>query len=221
MEKVIEINNLSFSYDKRPILQGIDLTVHSQEFIGLIGANGSGKSTLLKLIVGLLDSNRGQIKLLGQPLDQFDDWTKIGYISQEAKNFNQSFPATVKEVVAANLYHQMGFFKLLSSDLESKIDEALQAVNMLEYQSALIGNLSSGQQQRVFIARTLVANPKIILMDEPLAGVDIKSQTNFYNLIKRLNRQLGLTIIIVTHNIELAKQEVDKLIKIEDGDLVT
>ncbi|MGM0501642.1 MAG: metal ABC transporter ATP-binding protein [Bacillota bacterium] len=211
MEKIIDVKNISFSYDRELILKDIDLEVFEGDFIAFIGPNGSGKSTLLKLILGFLEPEKGEIKLFGQQLDDFDNWTRIGYVSQEVRDFNQSFPATVKEIIAANLYQQMGFFKLLTSDLEEKINQTLELVEMLEYKNKQIGNLSGGEKQKIFIARTLVTNPSIILLDEPLVGVDSDSQQEFYQLLANLNSELEITIIMISHDVHVISDQANKI----------
>ncbi|WP_459841622.1 metal ABC transporter ATP-binding protein [Halanaerocella petrolearia] len=219
MDRIVEINDLSCGYDDKPILQGVDLIVEEGDFVALLGPNGSGKSTLLKSIIGDLKPQVGEIKLFGQSITDFDNWEKVGYVSQQVRSFNNSFPATVKEVVGASLYREMGFFKLLTNNLETRIDQALKQVDMLEYKTRQIGNLSGGQQQRVFIARTLITNPEIILLDEPLVGVDAKVQDDFYQLIEHLNQKLGITIIMISHDIHVISSQANKIVCFGDGQL--
>ncbi|WP_408955892.1 metal ABC transporter ATP-binding protein [Natroniella sp. ANB-PHB2] len=218
-EKVIEINNLSFKYDNKLILDDISLEVNKGDFIAFIGPNGSGKSTLLKLLVGILNFKQGEIKILGQPISSFNNWTKVGYISQKAREFNSSFPATVKEIVGANLYSKMGMFKFLTNKLNKEVEQALELVNMLEYKNRMVGELSGGQQQRVFIARTLVNDPEIILLDEPLVGVDAQAQDDFYQLLARLNRRLEITIVMISHDINMISSQADKIVCFSDQKL--
>ena len=211
MNKVVEVNNLFFSYEEELILQDIDLEIMEGDFIAFIGPNGSGKSTLIKLMLGLLKANKGEIKLLGSPIKKFNDWTKVGYIAQEVRGFNESFPATVKEIIASNMYNEMGFFKILNSDLEEKIDQTLELVGMLDYKNQQIGNLSGGQKQKIFIARTLVTNPDIIFLDEPLVGVDTESQQEFYKLLAELNNELDITIVMISHDVHVISDQANKV----------
>ncbi|MFW5971907.1 MAG: metal ABC transporter ATP-binding protein [Bacillota bacterium] len=219
MPEIIEINNLSFSYDDQIVLKDISLEVEKGDFLAFVGPNGSGKSTLMKLIIGDLKPDAGNIKLFGQAQQSFNDWSKIGYMSQKVRNFNQSFPATVKDVIAANLYHQMGFIKILNKKLENKIDESLKMVNMLPYKNRKIGNLSGGQQQRVFIARTLVIDPEVIILDEPMVGIDASSQDDFIKLINRVNIEHDITIIMVSHDIHVISSQANKLACFDDNTL--
>ncbi|MFO7819968.1 MAG: metal ABC transporter ATP-binding protein [Halanaerobacter sp.] len=211
MDKIVEINNLSFSYEQERILEDIDLEIRQEDFIAFIGPNGSGKSTLMKLILGLLEAEQGEIKLFDQRVQEFDQWTKIGYIAQEVRGFNNSFPATVKEIIAANLYNEMGFFKILNADLEERIEHTLKLVGMLDCKEQQIGNLSGGQKQKVFIARTLVTNPDIIFLDEPLVGIDQESQQEFYRLLAELNTKLDITIVMISHDVHVISDQANKV----------
>lgn len=221
MEQAIGIKDLSFGYDGQTVLEDINLEISQGDFVAFIGPNGTGKSTLMKLMVGQLEADQGQLKVLKKSVSDFDDWDKIGFISQKVRDFNKSFPATVKEIVGANLYQQMGFFKILSPDLVKKVDAALEKVDMLEYKERQLGSLSGGQQQRVFIARVLVTEPEIIFLDEPLVGVDAKNQEDFYRLLEGLNQSSGITIIMISHNVNLVSKKANKIVCFEDGQIYT
>lgn len=201
MDQLVEIRNLSFIYDEQPVLENLNLSINRGDFLGIIGSNGSGKSTLIKLMLKILTPATGTIELLGEDIHSFRQWNKIGYVSQKAASFNSSFPATVEEVVQANLFSKVGLFKWPGKKHQSLIYEALEKVGMEKYGKRLIGNLSGGQQQRVFIARTLVSDPELLFLDEPTVGVDIKSEEAVYCLLARLNQELGLTVVMVTHDI--------------------
>ena len=137
---------------------------------------------------------------------------------QQIRNFNKSFPATVNEVVAAALYKEMGFFKVLNIRLEKRIEEVLELVGMADFRDRQIGKLSGGQQQKVFIARTLVTEPEIIFLDEPLVGIDLKAQEDFINLLNRLNQDLNITIIMVVHELQLIR-EAQKIAYFKGGEV--
>ena len=125
---------------------------------------------------------------------------KIGYVSQISMSTGASFPATVEEIVMANLYSKIGFMKFPKKEHKEKVKEALKIVNMEDYSKRLIGNLSGGQQQRVMIARALVSDPKILILDEPTTGIDAASEEQLYNLLEKLNKESKITIIIVSHD---------------------
>ncbi len=197
---VIKIKNLSFQYGSREVLHEINLTVRQGEFLGLVGPNGSGKSTLIKCILGLLQPKEGEISLFDQPISQFKQWERIGFVSQKANSFNTGFPATVYEVVSMGLFGKVGMFRFLKKSDRQKVKETVELVGLTQYLHQNIGELSGGQQQKVFIARALVSDPKLLILDEPTVGVDIHSVNNFYQMLKKLNEQ-GITLVLVTHDI--------------------
>jgi len=214
---VLEINNVNFSYGDEKVVDNISLAFDKGDFAAFVGPNGSGKSTLIKMITGNLKPDQGEIKIFDQLVNRVKDWTKIGYISQQVRDFNQSFPATVREIIASNLYGKMGIIKVMTSSLESEILQALKLVDMESFIDRKIGNLSGGQQQRVFIARMMVNNPDLILLDEPLVGVDIKAQDDFYQIIGDINHNLGKTVIMVSHDVNLISKEANKIVCFDEG----
>ena len=214
---VLEIKNVSFSYEKEKVVKNISLSFAKGDFAAFVGPNGSGKSTLIKMITGNLKTDQGQINIFGQPVNKIKDWTKIGYISQQVRDFNQSFPATVREIIASNLYKKLGLIKTMSSKLEPKVFKALKLVNMENFIDRKIGNLSGGQQQRIFIARMMVNDPELILLDEPLVGVDIKAQDDFYQIIGDINHNLGKTVIMVSHDVNLISKQANKVVCFDKG----
>lgn len=219
MDKLIEVNNLNFGYSERLVLKDISFSVNKGDFLGIIGSNGSGKSTLLKLMLKILNPLSGDINLLGENIASFRKWNKIGYISQKANSFNGSFPATVEEVVQANLFSDIGLFKLPKKQHKEKVYHALEKVGMQDYGKRLIGNLSGGQQQRVFISRVLVSEPEILFLDEPTVGIDAKSEEAVYCLLARLNKELGLTVVMVTHDIGAITVHANRLICLSENGL--
>lgn len=202
-KNIIEVHNVSFSYGKEPVLKNISLTVHQGDYLGIIGPNGAGKTTLLQIMLGLLQPTRGTVNLL--------DRKKIGYVAQKAINFDPLFPVTVYEVVAMGRYGKKGLLNRLTAIDHTIIDQSLAQVEMDEYRNRLIGDLSSGQQQRVFIARALAGEPSVIFLDEPTVGIDVKTQGQFYALLKKLNLELGLTLILISHDIDVIAHEVTEL----------
>lgn len=198
-DNIIEIKNVSFRYEREYVLEHINLSIPKGAFLGLVGPNGSGKSTLLKLILGLLKPQQGEISLFGQPLHKFKEWNRIGFVSQKANSFNSGFPATVYEVVASGLTGKIGLFRFIGKRKE--IAEAIKAVGMEQFSNRNIGELSGGQQQRVFIARAIVSNPDVLILDEPTVGVDESNVKSFYSMLETLNKERGITLILVTHDI--------------------
>ena len=210
-ENIIELDKVSFSYESNLVLKDISLVVHKGDYLGIIGPNGGGKTTLLKIMIGLLKPTQGTVKLFGQDIKQFKDWPSIGYVPQKVLSFDAKFPATVEEVVSMGRYAKRGLFRWLNKQDKEIINQALEQVNMTKYKKSLIGDLSGGQQQRVFIARALAAQPKVIFLDEPTVGVDLDTQEQFYTLLEKLNEELDLTLVLVSHDIDVVTNEVSEL----------
>lgn len=208
---LLDVNQLSYRYDRRKVLDNVSLRLHEGEMLGLVGPNGSGKSTLLKVMLGLLPLQEGEVRWYGTELAKFKDWFKIGYVSQKANSFNSGFPATVFEVVSMGITGKLGLFKRLGRKEREQIEAAIEMVDLAGYIKQNIGELSGGQQQRVFIARALVSNPKVLILDEPTVGVDAKSEAQFYQLLKRLNREHRLSILLVSHDLGVVSKEMDTI----------
>ncbi len=211
-EKVIEIKNVSFQYDREIVLDHIDLSVSRGSFLGIVGPNGSGKSTLMKLILGLLRPDEGEILLFQEQQSKFKHWERIGFVSQKANSFNTGFPATVFEVVASGLTGKIGLFRFLRPKHKREIIQAIEQVGMIEFINRKIGELSGGQQQRVFIARAIVSRPEILILDEPTVGVDAKNVQSFYKILQSLKEQLGITLVMVSHDIDALLSEADHVL---------
>lgn len=199
---LIELNNLYFTYGCHPVLENVNLKIEVGESVGLLGPNGSGKTTLLKLILGQLRPDSGTVKIFGEDAHSLKERYRIGYVSQRATNFNTEFPATIREVVASGRVPKRGLFRLLTSKDYRQVDSVLEKIGLADLCNKPVGTLSGGQQQRVFIARALVAEPEILIMDEPTVGIDASAQSNFFELLKRLNRRENLTLLIVSHELE-------------------
>lgn len=208
-KNIIEVEDISFSYNgNENVLENITLAIHQGDYIGLVGPNGAGKTTLLKVMLNLLVPKTGKVKLFGQVMQDFKDWSKIGYVPQKAVNFDANFPASVYEVVLMGRTSGKKLFQRTTKEDKNAVKDALEKVEMWEHEDNLIGDLSGGQQQRVFIARALVNDPEVIFLDEPTAGVDKKTQDGFYALLQKLNKDFGLTLVLVSHDIQRLTQEV-------------
>ena len=195
---IISIKDLNFSYDKEPILQDINLEVKEGDFLAIIGPNGGGKSTLFKTILGMVTPRSGTIKVLGGKPQK--NLSKIGYVPQNT-NINTDFPIKVIEVVVmGHVGHKRPLFGYSKEELACAMS-MLSKVGMQEYAQAKIGSLSGGQRQRVMIARALCAHPKVLLLDEPTASIDVAGQKQIYELLKILNK--SITVIVVSHDISV------------------
>ncbi len=210
-DPVIEIENLSYTYDEQKVLDDINLTVNKGEFLGIVGPNGSGKSTLIKCILGFLKPQQGNISVFGSPIRKLSDISRIGYVSQKANSFNTGFPATVKEVVASGLYGKLGLFRRVTKKHMEQVERAIAQVDLMPYMNRNIGKLSGGQQQRAFIARALVADPDLLVLDEPTVGIDARTTEQFYELLRRLHQEEGMTLLMVTHDIGTVSSVVDRV----------
>lgn len=206
-ELLIEIQKVTYSYGYGDVLKDVSFPINSKDFLAIIGPNGSGKTTLLKIILGLLKPRLGKVKIMGKTIEEFADWKKIGYVPQKATHIDSLFPVSVKEVVAMGIQLSRRFPRRTREE-DSCISRALQQVGIEEYKSRRIGNLSAGQQQRVFIARALANHPKILMLDEPTTGVDAQTQEHFYDMLHRLNREEGITIVLITHEVGIINKHV-------------
>lgn len=210
MVSVLSVEGLSFRYGTAKVLDEVSFRVEDSDFVGLVGPNGSGKTTLLKIILGLLPVQSGKVKLLGKSIDRFNNWQKVGYVPQRAGNVDEDFPASVREVVLSGLLATKRIPRKYSADDVRKAHEALASVEMESFASRRIGELSGGQKQRVLIARALVSGPRLLVLDEPTAGVDQKTQGSFYSLLGRLHKS-GIAIIIVSHDLDRITHHVTKV----------
>lgn len=210
---IIELDKVCFAYAKDEVIKDVSLEIHKGDYVGIIGPNGGGKSTLLKLMLGILKPDEGTIELFGERINNFRNWSKIGYVPQRA-HIEINFPATVEEVVAMGRYGRRGLFHFPTKEDKEKTYLALKHVDMLGFKDRQIGDLSGGQQQRIFIARALAAEPEIIFLDEPTVGVDIKTQKQFYEFLRKLNKDLKLTLVLASHELDVVAHEATELVYI-------
>lgn len=206
---IIEIKNLSFSYDKQVILENVNLSVQENDFLAIIGPNGGGKSTLLKLILGINSVKDGNILTFGELPKK--NLAKIGYVPQNT-NVNTDFPIKVIEVVLmGHIGSKRPIFGYANEEKMCALG-ALAQVGMEDFANEKIGSLSGGQRQRVMIARALCAHPKILILDEPTASIDVEGQKQIYELLETLNAYI--TIIVVSHDISVIMQYANKVVHI-------
>lgn len=204
--EVVKLDDIWVHYDGIPVLEGINLSVEPNDFLGIIGPNGGGKTTLLKVILGLIKPTRGRVSVMGQTPERGRRF--IGYISQH-NLFDRDFPVSVLDVVLMGRYSKVGLFQRYSEEDRRIASETLKTVEMLDYKDRQVGKLSGGEQQRVFIARALATDPKLLLLDEPTASIDTNMQAEFYELIENLKQKM--TIILVSHDISAVSIYVDKI----------
>jgi zinc transport system ATP-binding protein len=211
---VVALEDVDYRYDTVRVLERITLTVAPGDFLGIIGPNGSGKTTLVRLMLGLASPDAGQVRLFGVAPGAFRQWARLGYVPQRVV-IDTGLPATVEEVVATGLIATRQAFwrrgRRAEADGARRVAAALARVGMDTQRGTKIGALSAGQQQRVFIARALVTDPELLILDEPTASVDPEVQTSFYTLLHHLNRERGVTLILVSHDIGVVAKEVSQL----------
>jgi zinc transport system ATP-binding protein len=200
---MITIRNLYFSFDDSSeyLLDDINLDIRKGDYLSILGDNGSGKSTLLRLLLKFLSPVRGSISI---------NTNNIGYVPQKHDNFNSSFPITVFEMLDCHR-------KALKIKDKSAVTNSLSAIKIEDLKNSLVGKLSGGQRQKVFIARALIGNPELLILDEPSTGIDTKSQEEIYTLIKHLNMHHGITIASVEHNMKAAFSNSTSIFYMKEG----
>jgi zinc transport system ATP-binding protein len=197
---VLTIEGLGYSYNSTGVLNDITFRVKAGDYLGIVGPNGSGKSTLIKAILGLVEPDRGSVVIFGSPRKRFSEWRKIGYLPQRIKFFNPNFPATVEEIVRLGLLAGKKLPRGAKKGDDEAVETTLKLMGITDIRRRLIGDLSGGQQQRVLLARAVVGAPEILILDEPTTALDPETRENFYTLLEHLNRHVGTTVILVTHD---------------------
>lgn len=215
--KQIEIKNLKFGYNENLILKGVNLDLDQGDFAVISGENGSGKSTLIKLILGELKKDHGSIKLFGIDMEDFKNFDKIGYVPQVNEAIKVAFPVSAREYVGLNLYKEFSIFNTITKKSKSKIENTFSTLKIKDLIDRPVNTLSGGQAQRVMIARAMVNNPDILILDEPTVGIDQKSKEDFLDLLVHLNTHHGISILMITHEMDILGDYVDKVFKLKEG----
>lgn len=214
---LIEVHNLRFSYGSNVVLDNVSFTIEQGDYVGVIGPNGGGKTTLLKILIGLLPSQAGTVRIMGTPIEAFKQKYQIGYVPQRVAQENASFPATVYEVVESGCIPKKKLFEGVNAQDRESIERALEIAKIVDLKDRLMSDLSGGQRQRVYVARALVSQPKMLILDEPFVGIDITTQKDFYAFLKELNEQQQLTILFVSHDIDIIAEEVRSVLCLNKG----
>ncbi len=204
----LEIHDLIVSYQKKPVLYGVDLAVPEGSMVGVVGPNGAGKSTLIKTVMGLVSHAHGWVKVFGGDLK--DSIKRVGYVPQR-ESVDWDFPVSVMDVVLMGCYGRSGLIKRPGRSEKEKAMEALEKVGLEAYSKRQISNLSGGQQQRVFLARALAQESDLYLMDEPFAGVDAATEVAIVELLGQIRDQ-GKTLIVVHHDLATAREYFDMIL---------
>jgi zinc transport system ATP-binding protein len=213
-EPVIALRGVRAELGSRPVLRGIDLTVHRGEVVALLGANGSGKSTAVRSVIGQVPVSAGEVDLFGVPRRRFRDWARVGYVPQRTTAAG-GVPATVTEVVSSGRLARTRFGLFRRADREA-VRQALELVGMAERAKDSVDALSGGQHQRVLIARALAAAPELLIMDEPMAGVDLASQAILADTLRHQVSE-GATVLLVLHELGPLEPLIDRAVVLRDG----
>ncbi len=203
---VVELKDVCFSYTNISVLESINITIKEKDFLSIIGPNGGGKTTILKIILGLLEPNKGMVYVFNASAKKARK--HIGYLPQHI-SFDFDFPISVQEVVLMGRLGKRGIGRKFTETDVSVCMQVLEKVGMQKYKNSELGKLSGGQRQRVFIARALSTEPRLLLLDEPVSSVDTQWQQAFYELLHDLNKEI--TIVLVTHDISVVSTYIDKI----------
>jgi zinc transport system ATP-binding protein len=208
---VVCVKGLSFGYDGALVLEDVTFCIDEGIFLGIIGPNGGGKTTLLKLLIGLLKPRNGRIEIFGfPPSDLRVRRALIGYVPQ--KNIvDWHFPASALDVVLMGAYGKIGLCRRIDAETRRKAHQLLNLVGLSDYAHQPIGELSGGQQQRVFIARAMINEPRLLILDEPLASVDSAGQAAFFSFLRELKTNFQLTMILVSHDVGQLRHFADQI----------
>ena len=210
---IIRFSHATFGFPGVIALKDITLEIAEGEFVGIIGPNGSGKTTLCKAVLGLMRPLEGSLQIFDCSCEELrcHHRARIGYLPQKGR-LDQNFPITVLEAVMMGRYGALGLFRRPAKQDREIALQALANVGMQDHHDTALGHLSSGQQQRVLIARALAQQPQVLLLDEPTTGIDITTQHSVLDLVRRLHRDLGLTVLLVTHDINMIRPQVDRMV---------
>ncbi len=203
---IITLENISFSYNNEDFLHDINLKIYEDDFLGIIGPNGGGKTTLLKIMLGLLEPKKGKVLILGKSPKKARK--ELGYLSQ-FKNIDFDFPITAYEIVLLSRINNQ-LFKHYNKDDKKAVEKVLKLLAIWHLKDKKLNELSGGEKQRVFIARALANDPKLLILDEPLTNLDIHIQEELYKILKELNKKIA--IIIVDHDLEMVAKYAKEVV---------
>jgi zinc transport system ATP-binding protein len=208
---VLEASHVSFAYGREPVLEDVSLRIAPGEFVALVGPNGSGKSTLVKLLLGSLAPGAGEVRVFGQPPARLRERWRLGYVPQRPVLASE-VPATVEEIVVTGLLSRRGWWRPLARADREAARHALESVGLESLALRPLNELSGGQQQRAFIARAFASEPDLLVLDEPIAGVDVESQRRFRDALVHLATEHGAAVLLVSHELSAVAADLDRVI---------
>lgn len=213
-ESALTIAHLNVTLGNKPVLRDLNLTIECGAFVGVIGENGAGKTTLLRVLLGLIPPDSGSVAIFGKPVRRGSN--AIGYVPQRLQ-LDRDLPMRARDFVGLGLDGNRWGFALPNRIAHERIDRALEAVGALEYANAAVGKLSGGEAQRLFIAQGLLAEPKLLLLDEPLSNLDLRSASEIVELIDRVRGEFNVTVLLVTHDVNPLMRVMDNVIYLANG----
>lgn len=211
-EGLLEARDVDVRYGRTVAIEDVSLRIEEGEFVGLVGPNGSGKSTLVRTLLGLVEPTEGEVCCCGEPIHRFDDWARVGYVPQDAIHVDPGFPASALEVALLGRVAKRGLLRRWRSEDREAARRALETVGVDHLEDRRVGTLSGGERQRVFLAKALATDPDLLLLDEPMAGIDPAAREAFYNLIDGLNHDEDLTILLVSHDLQAVQMCCHRLV---------
>lgn len=217
LDKPVVFDDVTFSYRETDVLRGVSFSIEAGEMRALVGDNGAGKSTIARIIVGEATPRSGVARLFGVAPERFEDWARVGYVSQLAPTAIGRFPATVLELVRASQHASMPRFRPASRSFRDAALSALEAVDMAPFSKRLIRELSGGQLQRVRLACALVGAPGLLVLDEPVNGLDKESRAKFYGLVRRAHDEAGIAVFLITHDLDALPSLGCSVMRLEEG----
>lgn len=210
-QTLVRATDVSFSYGRHLALEHVDLEVRAGEFVALVGPNGSGKSTLLRIMLGSLAPTSGEVRLFGELPTRFADRSRVGYVPQRPV-LDSEVPATVEEIVTTGRLAQRGWWRPLRMEDRVQVGHALESVGLGDLAGRPLNELSGGQQQRAFIARAFASEPDLLVLDEPIAGVDAESQRRFRDSLTHLIEEHGAGVLLVSHELSAVAGDLDRVV---------
>jgi zinc transport system ATP-binding protein len=208
---VLEASQVGFAYGREPVLEDVSLRISPGEFVALVGPNGSGKSTLVKLLLGALDPGAGEVRVFGLPPSRLRERWRLGYVPQRPVLASE-VPATVEEIVVTGLMSRRGWWRPLAAADREAAHHALESVGLESLAQRPLNELSGGQQQRAFIARAFASEPDLLVLDEPIAGVDAESQRRFRDALVHVATEHGTAVLLVSHELAAVAADLDRVI---------
>ena len=208
----LEIHGLTYAHGGVTILKDVDFMLKQGEYMAVIGPNGGGKTTLIKLILGILKPSKGSVEVFGKSTSDPEARADIGYVPQRISGSALEFPATVRELVESGRTPRRGILSAWTKADDEAVTHALETLGIAHLSRRVIGTLSGGERQRAFVARALAAEPRILVLDEPTVGVDAAAQESFRTFLMHANRDHGMTIVFVTHDVDFISRDVSSVL---------